>query len=114
MVAALSWSVLTSVVAAADRPAGPEEAVVLNEQAYVRQYRVFGLERLASRPLKAEADRFFPKRAGRSVELLRLERTTKKLLAGRGIDWKKTDWRDVAVYLRGYRSVYCIAGDGAE
>jgi len=27
-----------------------------------------------------------------------IERATRKLLAGRGVDFDKTDWRDVAVY----------------
>ena len=90
---------------AAEPPAGgstasspPREPVVLNEQAYIRQVAVFGLERLAARPLREDAERFFPKATGGAAELSRLERNTRKLLAGKEIDWDKTDWRDVAVY----------------
>ncbi len=87
-----------AVPAGGGRPGGSGGAVVLNEQAYIRQYLVFGLERLAARPLREEADKFFPKpKRGRS-DLFKLQRITRKLLAGRGIDWSKTDWRDVAVY----------------
>jgi len=86
---------LAAALAAAD---GPGATVILNEQAYVRQHCVFGLERLCARPLKEEVEKFFPSKAGGREALRRLARTTRKLLAERNIDWSRTNWRDVAVY----------------
>ena len=107
-VAVTVWAVLGFMLAAAtaqaqpappaSQPAAPAGNVILNEQSYIRQFWTFGLERLAARPLKEDAEKFFPKADGGAAALTRLERNSKKLLAKQNIDWEKVDWRDQAVY----------------
>ena len=98
---ALASVALEGVAAEGDRgaaatPRAADATLVLNESAYFRQHLVFGLERLSAKPLKEDAEKLFPKTSRSGLE--RLEKNVKKLLEGRGIDWAKTDWRDVAVY----------------
>ena len=106
---AAAWAMAAAVVVsagaasawaqAARAPAKDADAtVILDERAYIRQFRVFGLERLSAGPLKGPVAKTPAEGRPDRGKLARLKRTTKKLLAGRGIDWSKTDWRDVAVY----------------
>ena len=64
---------------------------ILNENAYWRILYRMGFLRLSAKALKAEGETLLGKR-----DLARLEKQTKVLLSRRGIDWLRTDWRDVA------------------
>ena len=67
--------------------------VVLDREAYFRQYVQFGLMPIAGDLLKTQGEKLFGKRG-----ILRLQKHVRRLLQNRDIDWEKTDWRDVACY----------------
>jgi hypothetical protein len=73
--------------------AAPQDAPdVLTRDSYFRRYYEFGLLRLSSDALKEEGETLLRPRG-----LKRVERETRRHLRHRDIDWKTTDWRDVAV-----------------
>ncbi len=95
---ALSLAVLTSPAAAQNKadPKKPKDAepehVVLNKTCYWRQYYVTGFMRVSGKLLRKEGTKWL-----KPAAMKRLRQNTRKYLAGRNIDWEKTDWRDVAV-----------------
>ena len=77
---------------AAEADAGADKTLVLDRTACLSQFTEYGLMRIDTGLLKSEG------KALLGDDLGRLERTVKRLLRPRNIDWDKTDWRDVAVY----------------
>jgi len=70
-----------------------DKTLVLDRTGSFRQFVVFGLMPLSSEHLKAKGEKLFG-----AAGLQRLAKTVRTLLKHKGIDWKKTDWRDVACY----------------
>jgi len=93
---ALAALLALSARVAAGAPGAPADPaagrLILDETAYCRAYHQFGWDRIDSQRLKAEGQKVLGREG-----LRRLERDVKRLLAGRGIDWSKADWRDYAV-----------------
>jgi len=91
---AASAALLATIPRAPAAPAEDDQGLqpFLRETCYWRQYYVTGLMRISPRGLRKEGEKWLSK-----TGLRRLRQDTRKYLDGRGIDWEKTDWQDVAV-----------------